>query len=95
MNMQNYELKNAGIHVQFNAWLASGGMRRRLEMSWSNWGFGRETLEVSARRLEMNQIRWIELHGNPDAATLDSLVRQTVTYFRAREDALQVFKPLQ
>jgi sugar phosphate isomerase/epimerase len=36
----------------------------RLKLSWSNWGFGTEPLEVSAARLARNGIRYIELHGN-------------------------------
>lgn len=37
---------------------------QRLNLSWSNWGFGMETLEESAARLERAGIRYIELHGN-------------------------------
>jgi sugar phosphate isomerase/epimerase len=33
-------------------------------LSWSNWGFGLESLDASAARLERAGIRWIELHGN-------------------------------
>jgi sugar phosphate isomerase/epimerase len=40
------------------------GETPRLKLGWSNWGFGTETLEVSAARLERHGIRWIELHGN-------------------------------
>jgi D-psicose/D-tagatose/L-ribulose 3-epimerase len=36
----------------------------RLRLSWSNWGFGAERLEVSADRLARNGIRYMELHGN-------------------------------
>ncbi len=39
-------------------------LERRLNLSWSNWGFGLEDLEVSARRLERAGLSYIELHGN-------------------------------
>ena len=35
-----------------------------LTLSWSNWGFGQETLATTAKRLQKNGIRYIELHGN-------------------------------
>ncbi|MCL6633667.1 MAG: hypothetical protein K6T63_13675 [Alicyclobacillus herbarius] len=37
---------------------------KRLNFSWSNWGFGFESLADSAARLAKNQIQYIELHGN-------------------------------
>jgi sugar phosphate isomerase/epimerase len=36
----------------------------RLNLSWSNWGFGMEPLADSAARLQRAGIEWIELHGN-------------------------------
>jgi sugar phosphate isomerase/epimerase len=39
-------------------------LKRRLALSWSNWGFGMEPLADSAARLAKNDIRFIELHGN-------------------------------
>lgn len=36
----------------------------RLKLSWSNWGFGTEPLQVSGARLAAHGIRHIELHGN-------------------------------
>jgi sugar phosphate isomerase/epimerase len=38
--------------------------KRRLALSWSNWGFGMEPLADSAARLAKHGIRFIELHGN-------------------------------
>lgn len=35
-----------------------------MNLSWSNWEFGIEPLEVSAARLSKNNIHYIELHGN-------------------------------
>lgn len=39
-------------------------LERRLNLSWSNWGFGLEDLETSAQRLEQAGLKYIELHGN-------------------------------
>ncbi len=36
----------------------------RLNLSWSNWGFGREPLARSLKRLAKAKIGFIELHGN-------------------------------
>jgi sugar phosphate isomerase/epimerase len=36
----------------------------RLNLSWSNWGFGREPFEVSLKRLTRAGVSFIELHGN-------------------------------
>ena len=64
--MQHYELKNLKIKEAFDALRRENPNLgdRRLNFSWSNWGFGLEPLERSAARLEKNGIRFIELHGN-------------------------------
>ena len=64
--MQNYERKNARIREQFHARKQAEPTRfaQRLNLSWSNWGFGMESLDTSAKRLAANGIRYIELHGN-------------------------------
>lgn len=66
MTRQNYELKNQKIHDAFLALRETHPerLKRRLNLSWSNWGFGMETLAESAARLERNGVRYIELHGN-------------------------------
>ena len=63
---QNFERKTERIRRDFEALKARepGRFKHRLTLSWSNWGFGRETLDASAARLERAGIRWIELHGN-------------------------------
>jgi D-psicose/D-tagatose/L-ribulose 3-epimerase len=45
-------------------------LKRRLSLSWSNWGFGIEPLAASAARLQRAGIRFIELHGNHYGADL-------------------------
>ena len=63
---QNYEIKNHKIHAAFEELKSNHPERlsRRLNLSWSNWGFGLESLADSAARLEQSEIRFIELHGN-------------------------------
>jgi sugar phosphate isomerase/epimerase len=64
--LQNFEIRNQRIRTAFEAWKKAdtSHARQRLSLSWSNWGFGLESLEESAARLERSGIRWIELHGN-------------------------------
>jgi len=66
MTPQNYEKKNEAIRKQF-AELKKKQPRRlkaRLNLSWSNWGFGLEPLAASAARLAKHGVGFIELHGN-------------------------------
>lgn len=69
---QNFEVKNDEIRAQFAALKAAHPERlhARLNLSWSNWGFGIEPLEASAARLAGAGIRYIELHGNHYGADL-------------------------
>lgn len=66
MKKQNFELKNERIRQAFLALKQKDPRRfkQRLNLSWSNWGFGVERLADSAERLERAGIRFIELHGN-------------------------------
>lgn len=66
MKPQNYEAKNARIRERFVEMKKRKpeAFRKRLNLSWSNWGFGMESLAASAKRLADNGIRFIELHGN-------------------------------
>jgi sugar phosphate isomerase/epimerase len=66
MNKQNYEKVRDELVKKFKSkfGVKSKGKIEKLKLSWSNWGFGTEPLEKTARRLEKNKIEWIELHGN-------------------------------
>jgi D-psicose/D-tagatose/L-ribulose 3-epimerase len=66
MKKQNYELKNEKIHAAFLALKKDHPerLKQRLNLSWSNWGFGIEPLADSAARLQQAGIPYIELHGN-------------------------------
>lgn len=63
--LQNYQIKNEQIRSAFETLKRDKGrIDTRLNLSWSNWGFGRESLAASAHRLAQAQIKFIELHGN-------------------------------
>ena len=66
MTIQNYEKKNAAIRKQFVELKQKQPKRlkNRLNLSWSNWGFGIEPLAASAARLAKHGVELIELHGN-------------------------------
>lgn len=66
MKLQNYEQKSAKIRKQFEALKKEEPekLKTRLNLSWSNWGFGMESLATSAKRLAAAGIEFIELHGN-------------------------------
>lgn len=66
MSKQNWEKKNDQIRADFLAYKQANPdkMKPRLNLSWSNWGFGMEPLERSVERLARNGIPFIELHGN-------------------------------
>lgn len=66
MRPQNYSIKDEKIRADFIELKRTNpeALNRRLQLSWSNWGFGLETLEESAERLSRNGLEWIELHGN-------------------------------
>lgn len=66
MSQQSFEAKNDRIKEQFEALRKSAPdqFARRLNLSWSNWGFGVEPLEDSVKRLSKAGLEFIELHGN-------------------------------
>jgi sugar phosphate isomerase/epimerase len=63
---QNFEIKNDRIRSEFIALKKRNPefFQRRLNLSWSNWGFGLEPLEESLKRLHDAGVSYIELHGN-------------------------------
>ena len=72
MTPQNYEIYNAEIDKAFDKLKESNpeAMIQPINLAWSNWGFGQESLEVTAKRLVANGIEYIELHGNHYGADL-------------------------
>lgn len=63
---QHFERKNEQIREAFisHRRRLPQSMQSRLNLSWSNWGFGIESLEDSAERLGRAGLKFIELHGN-------------------------------
>jgi sugar phosphate isomerase/epimerase len=80
MKLQNFEQKNAKIREQFNELKKKYPQRfkRRLNLSWSNWGFGLESLDTSAKRLAVAGVEFIELHGNHYGADLGYKPKETL-----------------
>jgi sugar phosphate isomerase/epimerase len=66
MKQQHFEESNRRIRERFNELKKSSPekTKARLNLSWSNWGFGRESLAASAERLAKSKVPFIELHGN-------------------------------
>jgi sugar phosphate isomerase/epimerase len=66
MKRQNWERKSDAIRQSFLELKKRNprALERKLDLSWSNWGFGIEPLAASAPRLQRAGIRFIELHGN-------------------------------
>jgi D-psicose/D-tagatose/L-ribulose 3-epimerase len=80
MKMQDYELKSERIRAAFLDMKKKtpGKVATRLSLSWSNWGFGMETLAASAARLSKHGIPFIELHGNHYGADLGYRPKETL-----------------
>jgi D-psicose/D-tagatose/L-ribulose 3-epimerase len=81
MKKQNFETKTERIRSAFLDLKKKQPekLKTRLNLSWSNWGFGIETLSDSAARLEKNGIQFIELHGNHYGPDLGYRVADTKT----------------
>lgn len=81
MHRQHFEEKNEHIKKQFAELKKKSPerLKTRLNLSWSNWGFGREALPDSARRLQQAGLSFIELHGNHYGADLGYKVDETLS----------------
>lgn len=79
MSLQHVDAWRQSIDQRFAEFRAEHpeAFERRLEMSWSNWGFGQEKLEVSVARLAKAGLRYIELHGNHYGPDLGYRVAET------------------
>ncbi|MFC7062194.1 sugar phosphate isomerase/epimerase family protein [Halobacillus seohaensis] len=80
MNNQNYQQKSNRIKQKFFEEKQKNPekFRKKLNLSWSNWGFGLEDLEDSILRLKNAGIDYIELHGNHYGEDLGSDVNETM-----------------
>jgi sugar phosphate isomerase/epimerase len=80
MRQQHFELKNNRIRRSLREAKKRFPERftTRLNLSWSNWGFGLESLKDSAVRLLKARIPFIELHGNHYGEDLGYSVNETL-----------------
>jgi len=80
MNPQNFEVKRERIASAFAELKKKHPekLKNRIALSWSNWGFGIESLADSAARLKKAGIRHIELHGNHYGADLGYKAGETL-----------------
>ena len=72
MKLQNYQKKSERIKAEFESLKKTHPerFRKRIRISWSNWGFGLEKLTDSTKRLADRDVVYIELHGNHYGADL-------------------------
>ncbi|WP_219837070.1 sugar phosphate isomerase/epimerase [Paenibacillus sp. R14(2021)] len=70
--LQNYAQKSEKIKQAFRELKKNHPeqLKQRLNMSWSNWGFGVESLAAAAKRLSKYDVKYMELHGNHYGADL-------------------------
>jgi D-psicose/D-tagatose/L-ribulose 3-epimerase len=87
MKPQAYQIKNEKIRTAFNDLKKNHPekLKSRLNLSWSNWGFGMETLADTADRLAKAGVKFIELHGNHYGPDLGYKVDETLKILRERE----------
>ncbi len=78
MKPQNYQIKDRQVVEKFITWRNQNPPPvKKMKLSWSNWGFGIEPLEVSAARLAKYDIHYIELHGNRYSPDLGYKTKET------------------
>lgn len=84
MKQQHFEAKSEAIREKFLSLKNSDPERlnTRLNLSWSNWGFGLESLTDSAKRLERAELKFIELHGNHYGPDLGYDIDETLRILR-------------
>jgi sugar phosphate isomerase/epimerase len=77
--LQHFEERNEAIRERFQTAKKNNPElgKQRLNLSWSNWGFGIEPLAVSAKRLQSAGVTFIELHGNHYGPDLGYRVSET------------------
>jgi D-psicose/D-tagatose/L-ribulose 3-epimerase len=80
IRLQNFEEINSRIAERFSELKKKSPekLKTRLNLSWSNWGFGRESLADSAARLAKSEVPFIELHGNHYGPDLGYKVDETL-----------------
>ena len=87
MELQNYEQKNVEIRQRFIQLKQQhpDRFKPRLNLSWSNWGFGLEPLEDSAARLLKAKVQYIELHGNHYGSDLGYVSKEVLKVLKEHQ----------
>jgi sugar phosphate isomerase/epimerase len=68
MRLQNYQIEDERINEMYMKEKKNNPekFRRKIDLSWSIWMFGRESLEKSFQRLRVNDLKYVELKGDFD-----------------------------
>ncbi|MCL6424160.1 sugar phosphate isomerase/epimerase [Brachybacterium sp. JHP9] len=84
MSEQNVDIWRREIREQFLQAKTDHpeNFERRIDISWSNWGFGIEDLDDSCARLAAAGLSFIELHGNHYGDDLGYRVDATLSTLR-------------
>jgi D-psicose/D-tagatose/L-ribulose 3-epimerase len=78
MKQQNFQIRDREVIERFIAFKKENPrIKSKLNLSWSNWGFGIEPFEKSITRLARYNIRYVELHGNRYGPDLGYKTRET------------------
>ena len=80
MKPQNFQLRDNEVIEKFVEFRQNNPkVERKLNLSWSNWGFGIEPFEQSIARLAKFNVKFIELHNNNE---FDEIVRNVILPIR-------------
>lgn len=78
MKPQNFQVKDREVIDRFIQFRTNQPkVETRLNLSWSNWGFGIEPFEQSVARLAKYNVPYIELHGNRYGPDLGYKTKET------------------
>jgi sugar phosphate isomerase/epimerase len=78
MKLQNFQVRDNEVISKFlEVRTKKQKIQSRLNLAWSNWGFGIEPFAKSVARLVKHDVRYIELHGNRYGPDLGYKTRET------------------
>jgi sugar phosphate isomerase/epimerase len=78
MKLQNFQVRDNEVIERFLRFKKENPqIKTKLNLSWSNWGFGIEPFEKSIARLARYKVRYVELHGNRYGPDLGYKTRET------------------
>lgn len=78
MKLQNFQVKDRETIDRFIKFRGKDmKVQHKLNLSWSNWGFGIEPLQRSIARLAKYNVHYVELHGNRYGPDLGYKTKET------------------